>query len=140
MHAAKHLMVVWRKIYYKYSAAMYSIIWSLTEDKRLAQKIFAAAFIDFKENNMYSKLSYVLCASLMRHTYKFTITSLYALGISPKKVDQFEKEKLIYLLCTQCGSLQEVATMQNITEELAKINLRKEFLELRMQNKAPEKN
>ena len=119
---------------------MYSIICSLTSNKAIAEKIFAAAFIDFKENKLYSKFNNVLCVGLLRHTYSFTIASLQEMGITPAKAMRLENEKLIHLLCTQYSSLKEVAAIQKITEEQAKINLRKEFLELRMQNKAPEKN
>ena len=127
--------VVWDKIYDKYAPAMYSVVTKLTDDSEIADKIFMDAFIQFKETHNVVKTTHSFCTQLLRYTYHYAIRYLTAVGINPKQSDPMLMATLIHLLCTQCSSLTEAASVLNITEEDARLKLRNELLEMRQQNK-----
>jgi len=130
--------LAWEHLYDKYALAMYGLICNLTEDKLLAEEIFMNAFLELKQKQTLSKIEYALLPVIFRHTYCFTINHLKTIRISPKTLNPPKEAEVIHLLTTRCNSLNEAASILNITAEETKKRLRVEFLNLRMQNKIPE--
>lgn len=129
-------LLAWEMIYDKYAPAMYGLICTLIEDKTLGEETFVAAFLQLKERQILSKVKYVLCPTVLRHTFSYTTKKLKALGINPRSYKPLEEVKLIHLLSTQCNSLKELASNLNITEEETKKKLRSELLNLRNQKQS----
>jgi len=124
-------MLAWEKLYDKYAGAMFGLICNLTDDKILAEEIFEVTFLQLKENKVLTNVKFALCPTLLRHTFSQTIKQLKAFGLTPKSFNPSEEVKLIHLLCTQCNSLQEVASFLNLTGGETKKKLRAELLNLR---------
>ncbi|MEO7766497.1 MAG: hypothetical protein ABIS01_03685, partial [Ferruginibacter sp.] len=47
-------LLAWERLYDKNASAMYGLIFSLVNDKVIAEKIFIAGFIHLKENTILS--------------------------------------------------------------------------------------
>ena len=123
----------WEFLYDKYAPVMYGLIYNLTDDKVLAENFFINAFLQLKEKQMLSGINSGLCHTLLRYTYAYATKQLMEYGIKPKTLNPSEEVKLIHLLCIQCNSLKEVASILNITEEETKKRLRSEVLKIRNQ-------
>lgn len=121
--------VVWENLYDKYAPAMFGLICKLTDDKLLAEQIFINSFIQLKEKGTLSKINYALYAILLRHTYAYAITHLKQAGVNPKILHPSKENKLIQLLTTQCNSIDEAASILNITFKETKERLHTELLE-----------
>jgi hypothetical protein len=129
--------LAWVNLYDKYGSAMYGLIFGLTEDKPLAEEIFTKAFLELKQKQILSKIKFALCAIILRYTYSYTTAHLKKLGITPKKLNSPKEVELIHLLTTQCNSLNEAASILNITVRETKKRLHTAFLNLRMVNNIP---
>ena len=124
----------WVHLYDKYSAAMYSIVWHLTHNNELANKIFTEAFLQLKDKNILRKIEFALCPFLLRYTHNYTSQYLKKWRIKPVSNTKTTDSQLIHLLCTQCNSIKDVALKLNITEAAAVKDLQKEFLVLRIKS------
>ncbi len=118
---------VWEQLYDRYASVMYGIICNLVPDRALAAQIFEAAFLQLKEKNILAKATGALCPRLMRYTYNFTIQQLNRHSINPLPVQSPADITITQLLHTHCNTLQEAATVLNITVEEAKTKLHLEF-------------
>ena len=121
----------WRDLYDKYSGAMYSIVWHLTHNNEVANKIFTEAFLQLKEKNILIKIHFALCPFLLRYTHNYASQYLKKSGINPVSNSKIFDSHLIHLLCTQCNSIKDLAFKLNIAEAAAVKDLRKEFLMIR---------
>ena len=121
----------WLNLYDKYSAAMYSIVWHLTHNNDVANKIFTEAFLQLKDKNILMKIQFALCPFLLRYMHNYASQYLKKWGINPVSNSKTIDSELIHLLCTQCNSIKDVALKLNITEAAAVKDLQKEFLVLR---------
>ena len=99
----------WLQLYDKYSAAMYSIVWHLTHDNEIANKIFTEAFLQLKEKNILIKIQFALCPFLLRYTHNYASLYLKKWGINAVSGNKTIDSQLIHLLCTQCNSIKDVA-------------------------------
>ena len=131
---AENNLDAWELLYDKYAPAMYGIICNLTDDITLAKEIFKDAFIQLKEQRIFSKVTYSLCACLLRHTHTFARQQLKERGKACSN-GTVENTSLIKVLCSQELSFKQAASNFNITEVEAKRKLHQEFLGLRAQNK-----
>ncbi len=131
---AENNLEAWRHIYDKYAPAMYGVICGLTDDRTLTEEIFTEAFLQLKEKQILSKVSYSLCLCLLRHTHVFARQQLKERGITLSK-SPMEETSLIKILCSQHITIKEIASIFKITEQEAKKKLHLEFLELRQQRK-----
>ncbi len=75
----------WGYVYDKYAPAMFDIISNLTEDKIIAEDIFKEAFLQLKEKQILSKITYSLYPYLQRYTHNFTKRQLELSSVSPAK-------------------------------------------------------
>lgn len=129
--------LAWGNLYNKYASAMYGLIYNLTEDKLLAEEIFTNAFLELKQKQILSKIKYALYPIILRYTYSYTIKHLRIFGINSKTLNPPKGAKIIYMLTTECNSLNEAASILNIN---AKENIKRihaEFLNLRTLNTIP---
>ncbi|REG94337.1 RNA polymerase sigma factor [Algoriphagus antarcticus] len=129
--------VAWRKLYDKYASAMYGLIYNLTKDKLLAEEIFMGAFLDLKQKQILSKTKYAFCPAILRYTYSYTTNHLKEIGIPPKNLNPPKEAELVHLLTTQCNSLNEAASILNISLKEAKKRLHFEFSNLRRLSNIP---
>ncbi len=130
--------LAWGHLYDKYAPAMYGLIYNLTKDKILAEEIFMSAFLELKQKQTLSKIKYALLPIILRHTYSYTTKHLRKIRVTPKILNPPKEAQVIHLLTTQCISLNEAASILNITEKETKERLHVEFLNLRRQNNNPE--
>ena len=112
---------------------MFGIICKLTDDRALAEDIFKETFLQLKEKNILSRVTYSLCSVLLRHTHITARQQLNERGISIKK-DQINENLIINILCSQNLSLKELAEKKKLNEAEARKKIRAEFLELRSKN------
>jgi hypothetical protein len=126
--------LIWDSLYDQYSPVIYGVIYSLTDDTAIAEKIFTDAFVQLKETSIISKNDPSVSYTLLKYIYSFTKQKLDQFGVNPKNLNQSEEVRLINLLYTQCESLKDVAFILSITEDEAKKKLRSEFLALRNKN------
>ncbi|MEO5570655.1 MAG: hypothetical protein ABIT08_15570 [Bacteroidia bacterium] len=131
---AENNLEAWGHLYDKYAPAMFGIICTLTDDRTLAEEIFKETFLQLKEKQILSKVTYALCPCLLRHTHIFARQQLKARGIACSN-SPVEQTSLINILCSQDINFKQAASIFNLTEEEAKKKLRAEFLELRSQSK-----
>ena len=131
---AENNLDAWELLYDKYAPAMYGIICNLTDDITLAKEIFKEAFVQLKEKRVFSKVTYSLCACLLRHTHTFARQQLKERGKACSN-GTVEHTSLLKVLCSQELSFKQAASNFNITEAEAKTKLHQEFLGLRAQNK-----
>ncbi len=131
---AENNLEAWGQLYDKYAPAMYGIICNLTDDRTLAEEIFKETFLQLKEKQILSKVTYALFPCLLRHTNIFARQQLKERGITCSN-NPIEETSLINILCSQNINIKEVASIFDLTEEEAKKKLHLEFLELRSQSK-----
>ncbi len=129
---------VWGILYDRYSASMYGIICSLTDDIKIAEQILIEVFKQLKERQILSKVKHALCPNLLRYTYDSATMQLKKYGITQKTLNVSDEVKLIYLLHSQCSSLKEAASILNLSEEETKQKIRSELLQYRNQNQSIE--
>lgn len=84
--------VAWLGLYDEYAPKMYGLILKLTEDKLLADQIFAHAFLQLKDQPTLSEIRSPLLAFLLKHSYCCAISHLKQSGIIPKTL-KLSKEK-----------------------------------------------
>ncbi|MEO6254853.1 MAG: hypothetical protein ABIO79_16200 [Ferruginibacter sp.] len=125
----------WESLYDKYAPVMYGLIYNLTDDKVLAERILIHAFIQLKEKQTLSRINSGLCYTLLRYIYTFATNHFKEYGIIPKTLNPSEEVKLIHLFCIQCNSLKEIASILNLTEERTIKKVRSQLLKFRNQNK-----
>lgn len=130
---AENNLEAWEHLYDKYAPAMFGIICNLVEDRKIAEEIFKETFLQLKEKQILSKVTYALCPYLLRHTNTFARAQLKERGISCSN-NTIEETSLINILCSQNINTKEVATKLNITVDEAKNKLRSEFVEIRSKN------
>lgn len=124
--------LAWEKFYDRYAPVMFGLICSLTDSKLLAEQIFKNFFIHLKVKGTLLSIKHSLCATLMRHTYAYSIVHLKQLGINPKVADNSSEYKLIRLFTTQCDSITEAASTLTITETAVRERLHSEILALQL--------
>lgn len=117
------------QIYDKYAPVIYQIINSLTDNIDISEKIFIDTILKVKDGVSGFNMNGTVYPNLMRFTYNFAIQELIHYGISPKVNNSYQDNKLTYLLCTCCESLQEVASLLSIPYEEVRRRLKQEFLE-----------
>lgn len=130
---AENNLEAWEYLYDKYAPAMFGIICNLTMDRKIAEDVFKETFLQLKEKQILSKVTYALCPYLLRHTNTFAKQQLKERNIDCSK-NPIEETSLINILCSQSINIKEVASRFNITVEEFKNKLRAEFLELRSDN------
>jgi len=126
--------LAWGHLYDKYAPAMYSLICNFTDDKLLAEEIFMNVFRELKQKQTISKIKYSLCPFILRFTHSFATKYLEKIGITSNTLDPHREVEVLNLLITHCNSLNEAASILNITVEETKKRLHVEFLNLRTQN------
>lgn len=131
--ADNHLKA-WELLYEKYAAALYGIIYNLTDDSIIAEEIFIAAFLQLKEKEILSKVTHALFPCLLRHVHTFTRQQLKERRM-PWQTKTAEETTLVNTLCTQQISIKELASKFKMTEQEAKNKIRFEFVGLRSKYK-----
>ena len=131
---SENKLEAWRHLYDKYASLMFGVICNLTDDRALAEDIFKETFLQLKEKNILSRVTYSLCSVLLRHTHITARQQLKEKGISIKK-DQINENLIINILCSQNLTLKELAEKKKLNEVEARKKIRAEFLELRSKTK-----
>ena len=129
--SASKKLTSWEGLYDEYAGIMYGMIYNLTGDKELAEKILLSFFVRLKKEGAILKIEHGLCIFLLRYTYNFTLQQLKSYHIQPIQCDRQLYPEVINLLCTKYSSVSEVASHINISEEEVVKKLQTEFYYLR---------
>jgi len=127
----------WEQLYDKYAPIMYGVICTYTTDKRLADKVLIDLFFRLKEDEMLLKGNFTLSVFILRYTHTNTKLELKKRGIYYTE-SPFEINFIIHTLFSQSLNIGGVAANLKMSESEVKINLRKEFLTLRLKNHNPQ--
>ena len=111
------------QFYDKYASVMYGSILHLVADKKMAEAIFADAFLELSSHHAIGNIPKKNMMWLLRFTYCFTLKKLKVYNIEPTPNGGVTNRLIIDWLCTDCDSMESlmVATgfnRQQIQEEL----------------------
>ncbi len=93
--------LAWANLYDEHAGAMYGLVCELTDDTLLADQIFANAFIQLKEQRVFSKIKHSLLSFLLKHTYSYATSFLIQSGVAPKTLKLFTDPQFIYFQTSQ---------------------------------------
>jgi len=113
----------------KYSDIMYGLILSICKDTQLANDIITELFLEMHEQKVMKKNGYPLLISLLRYTYRRTVSYMCSNGEVINE-DALVGGRLIHLFTTRCTSYKQAANLLNISEAEVKERLHLEFLEV----------
>ena len=122
---SKNKVTEWESIYNKFTPAIHRIIFSITNDRIIAEEIFMETALLLRQSETLSKISYSFCTRLIKQTYSRTINQLRRYGINPQMQHLPEETKLIHLLCAENNF--------NLAEDEAREKLHVDFLKLHNQ-------
>ena len=120
-------IIQWSDIYESHAPSMYGVIIRLTGNDELAQKILVLAFAALKKDTD----ACCHCKTLLhisRYTYCFTVEYLKENDRMPLLPAAKNERSILFLLNTQCSSLQQAAVLLGLTPQQALVSLRNELL------------
>ena len=97
---AENNLEAWEHLYDKYAPTMYGIIFSLSDDRTLAEDIFKEEFLQLKEKRILSGISHLLCSFLLRYTHTFARQQLKERGIDYSE-NPIVEASITNTLCSQ---------------------------------------
>jgi DNA-directed RNA polymerase specialized sigma24 family protein len=117
---------VWGDVYDKYAPIMYGTILKMTGDTAMSEDILEEVFVDLYRKKMLSPEHTAPCLSLLRHTFKLTLTHLEEHGLKTK--EQFnEHYPLINLFYFKHATVKDVANKFEKSDREVLEKLKEEF-------------
>jgi DNA-directed RNA polymerase specialized sigma24 family protein len=123
----------WAQVYDTYAAMMDGIILNMTGDETMAEEILEHVFTELNTQQQFLKTPPALVHTLLKHTYKSTLTYLETRGLTPINAVLNNDYPLTHSFYFEEETLQEVAQKHTTHEHVIVKNLQKELKQLRNQ-------